>query len=475
MPVTRSSAELRQVLEGLVYLDQNVIDLAARFFAELRSIVATFGEESVERLLPHITSLMTTLDDACKENSLLQREIDSVREDLVSAENKCLDLNKSFKGMTLECCELEDNLEAKTRDLENQLAQYKEENKKLQEAVNKDTDPEVTRLLSESTEQINVLTAERKCLLTTIEVLESEIKCLRAELRSSERNARRRSSSYHDLTSLPSCTCHSQPSQSPTSQSQPIHHTPAPQPTTSPLLPSPLETAKHKPLVDHVKDFNKVLVVGDSHLRYSSFKCSSRGAFIECIPGGKILDIKNVLLSYVGVNLSVIYIHVGCNNLRRGFKGGPGYNGGHGKREALHDMAELLFTARTKFPEATVVLNSVLTRRDIGYGALYNFNSQLELMCNNFGVRFVEANTCVTKSDLVRDGVHFNRRGVSRLGTFLVDNIAEVLRSLSTTNTEDSVGHEAPSPPGLDSATAGASTGDHVPRESLGGPVVSEN
>jgi hypothetical protein len=176
---------------------------------------------------------------------------------------------------------------------------------------------------------------------------------------------------------------------------------------------------------DTIKD---VLIIGDSHLRHAAKPCSTEGAYVECCPGGKITDIKNIILSYVGVRLSVIYFHVGCNNLKRGYRGGPGYNGGHGKRGALHCMADLLYSAKTQFPNAKVFLNSILVRRDISYKALFDFNVQLELMCNNFNVCFVEANCCVGRSDLSRDGVHFSRRGVSRLGSLFVDVITEALR-----------------------------------------------
>ncbi|KAG8285117.1 hypothetical protein J6590_087296 [Homalodisca vitripennis] len=153
-----------------------------------------------------------------------------------------------------------------------------------------------------------------------------------------------------------------------------------------------------------IDDFKDVLLLGDSLLRHTSRNCMNRGAYVECCPGG-------------------------TNNLKRGYRGGPGYNGGHGKRGALHAMADLLFTASTRFPQAKVVLNSVLIRRDLTYKALFDFNEQLELMCLNFNVKFVQANCCVGRRDLARDGIHLNRRGVSRLGSLFEDVTAELLLS----------------------------------------------
>ncbi|KAG8251347.1 hypothetical protein J6590_081581 [Homalodisca vitripennis] len=95
--------------------------------------------------------------------------------------------------------------------------------------------------------------------------------------------------------------------------------------------------------------------------------------------------------------------------------GGPGDNGGHGKKQVLHSMADLLFTTKKHFPNSKIFVKSVLIRSDIGYKALFDFNSQLEIMCHNFGVTFVEANCWVARRDLGRDGRHLNRRGVARL------------------------------------------------------------
>ncbi|KAG8248416.1 hypothetical protein J6590_040880 [Homalodisca vitripennis] len=80
-------------------------------------------------------------------------------------------------------------------------------------------------------------------------------------------------------------------------------------------------------------------------------------------------------------------------------------------------MADLLYTVRTQFPNSKVFVNSVLTRTDISYKALFHFNEQIELMCGNFGVTYVEANCSVGRRDLARDGRHLNRRGITHLAT----------------------------------------------------------
>lgn len=159
-----------------------------------------------------------------------------------------------------------------------------------------------------------------------------------------------------------------------------------------------------------------VLLIGDSILRFASEAIAKRGATVELCPGAKIKDIKGKLLNYTNAKFSVIYIHVGTNNLKRGYKGSAGYNGGHGKREALNEMADLLFTVKTYFPNAMVFVNSVIIRSDLSYKALFDYNEQLDSMCNNFGVFFVEANCWVNRSHLANDGRHLNHRGSYQLG-----------------------------------------------------------
>lgn len=51
-------------------------------------------------------------------------------------------------------------------------------------------------------------------------------------------------------------------------------------------------------------------------------------------------------------------------------------------------------------------------------------------MCNNFGVTFVAENCCVGRRDLPQESVHFIRRGVSPLGSLLVDTVSAPLCGL---------------------------------------------
>lgn len=434
MPRATRSNELLTLVDGLFFINDDVIDLAATFYNELRTISANFSDEAIEKLVPHVVSLLSRLNDLSKENNELTQEIASLRDDLSQAQERCVDLNMSFKGKSRECCEIEDQYEAETRSLQAQLSKCRQENEQLKATVEGNPTLDTAGVIAECQEKVATLTTERQCLITTIQTLEADLKCLRSELPGLETQVKRArtSDSSNLLTELAAAeTAKGNITPAPISITHPDTDSAAStsfSPTPSGESGSSSVGDEHRRRAASLPRMKDVLIIGDSHLRYSTKPCLTEGAYVECCPGGKITDIKNVLLSYVGVSLSVIYLHVGCNNLRKGYRGGSGYNGGHGKREALHCMADLLFSAKTQFPKARTFLNRVLVRRDISYKSLLNFNDQLELMCINFNVTFVEANCCVGRRDLSRDGVHFSRRGVSQLGSLFVNVITEALQ-----------------------------------------------
>ncbi|KAG8270334.1 hypothetical protein J6590_087562 [Homalodisca vitripennis] len=164
MPRITRSSDLLNLTDGLFYIDDEVIDLASAFYNELKSIVATFGEEAIVKLVPHVTSLLSKLSDSRKVNCELKQEMKLLSANLIAAENKCLDLNNSFKDKT-------DDYESKTE----QLNKVTEQNVCLKDLVDKTRNNDSDRLVAESNEKIKALTADRKCLLTTIEVLEADV------------------------------------------------------------------------------------------------------------------------------------------------------------------------------------------------------------------------------------------------------------------------------------------------------------
>jgi hypothetical protein len=175
-------------------------------------------------------------------------------------------------------------------------------------------------------------------------------------------------------------------------------------------------------LLPNESQMGKCLVIGDSLLRHSGKQCSKAGVVVDVNPGAKTSSIKHKLLSYVNKKPESIYLNVGTNDVPLGYNGGAGYNGGGGKRAILDSMADLLYMIRTKFPNSKVFLNSIPIRRDINKKSLVQLNEQIELMCFNFGVHYVEVNECLRWYHLARDGRHLNRKGNYLLG-FLIHQV----------------------------------------------------
>ncbi|KAG8335291.1 hypothetical protein J6590_072278 [Homalodisca vitripennis] len=150
MPRITRSSDLLNLIDGLFYIYDEVIDLASAFYNKLKSIVATFGEEASVKLVPHVTSLLSKLNDSWKVNCELKQEMKLLSENLIAAENKCLDLNNSFKDKTVACLEIEDDYESKIHCITEQLNKVREQNVCLKDLVDKTRNNDSDRLVLEA-------------------------------------------------------------------------------------------------------------------------------------------------------------------------------------------------------------------------------------------------------------------------------------------------------------------------------------
>ncbi|KAG8290419.1 hypothetical protein J6590_081887 [Homalodisca vitripennis] len=127
-PITRSS-ELLNVVDGLFYIEQDVIDIASQFYNQLNSCSATFGEDAITKLIPHISLIiLSKLTDLSEANSELSKELGILKENLSPAERRCSNLDKSYRDISVECCELEAQYEDDIGRLSTQLASCREGN-----------------------------------------------------------------------------------------------------------------------------------------------------------------------------------------------------------------------------------------------------------------------------------------------------------------------------------------------------------
>src|SRR5436190_16861993 len=97
MPAVTRSSDMLTLLNGLFFIDDDVIDMASKFYSELRCTIATFGEETIERLVPHISSMLNKLNDISKVNVELLNEMSDLRANLYAVERKYGSLNSSFR------------------------------------------------------------------------------------------------------------------------------------------------------------------------------------------------------------------------------------------------------------------------------------------------------------------------------------------------------------------------------------------
>ncbi|KAG8293388.1 hypothetical protein J6590_018802 [Homalodisca vitripennis] len=145
MPVTRSS-ELLNIIDGLFYIDDDVVALASKFYSTLKSTSATFGVDSIERLIPHVSLIFSKLNNSCKVNKELNQDLSVLREQLENIENKFSGLNNSFKEKAEEYNELEDEASEKISRLTQQLNEIREENRQMKASHRETEKMDIERL-----------------------------------------------------------------------------------------------------------------------------------------------------------------------------------------------------------------------------------------------------------------------------------------------------------------------------------------
>ncbi|KAG8313770.1 hypothetical protein J6590_108004, partial [Homalodisca vitripennis] len=146
MPVTRSS-ELLNIIDGLFYIDDDVVELASKFYsAPFKSTSATFGVDSIERLIPHVSLLFSKLNNSCKVNKELNQDLSVLREQLENIENIFSGLNNSIKEKAEEYNELEDEASEKISRLTQQLNEIREENRQMKASHRETEKMDIERL-----------------------------------------------------------------------------------------------------------------------------------------------------------------------------------------------------------------------------------------------------------------------------------------------------------------------------------------
>lgn len=155
----------------------------------------------------------------------------------------------------------------------------------------------------------------------------------------------------------------------------------------------------------------KVVVLGDSMLKFAGDKCREAGHDVYCFPGIKIEELKHQVESLRLDN--VVAIHVGSNNIQRGVQA----------EEIMGDTMDLIDHIRKQNPRTQIIISGILQRRDVSWRRIRRINEELDWLCVTRNCLMVDGNCWIGNDDIARDGIHLNRNGSSKFGRLLCDAI----------------------------------------------------
>ncbi|PNF20640.1 hypothetical protein B7P43_G04217 [Cryptotermes secundus] len=144
------------------------------------------------------------------------------------------------------------------------------------------------------------------------------------------------------------------------------------------------------------------LVLGDSIIR----NVEAEHMRVQCFPGIRTEQLQRVIDNTDLGAPNTVVIHVGTSDLRR--TGNLDY--------VMGDVYALVKKAKTKFPQATLVLSGVLRRRDVSWRRIGAQNDIYDWVAMSLGVTFVDPNSLIEDWDFGRDGLHINSSGARKLG-----------------------------------------------------------
>ena len=151
-------------------------------------------------------------------------------------------------------------------------------------------------------------------------------------------------------------------------------------------------------------DSEKCLVLGDSIIRNVGEEESDLR--VKCFPGIKTEQLRRVIDNRNLGGADAVILHVGTNDVRS-------------YRNLDYFMGEvynLVTTAKTKFPDARLIISGVLRNRGVSWRRVGAANDRLEWVAGALGVTFVDPNSWIGDEDFGRDGLHLNRKGARHLG-----------------------------------------------------------
>lgn len=156
------------------------------------------------------------------------------------------------------------------------------------------------------------------------------------------------------------------------------------------------------------------LLIGDSIIKY----VMPENCQVNTYPGIYVDQLKNKITIMDNKERSLfktVIIHVGTNDLSKC----------RSPDDVMGRMYNLILLAKTLFPKANIVINSIVKRRDISLKLVKITNRNIKWICRELKVVFFELNKYIDTRCLGRDGLHLNRRGSYYLEK-IIDNINKI-------------------------------------------------
>lgn len=164
----------------------------------------------------------------------------------------------------------------------------------------------------------------------------------------------------------------------------------------------------------------RVLVIGDSLLKFAGEACKEKGYEVRCFPGIKLEELQHKVseMNLKKENPEIVLIHAGTNNISRGVRA----------EDIMGETMGLINYIRCKAPNSKIAISGVLRRRDTGIGRIGRINQELDRLCETKKCLMVDGNAWLKDTDFGRDGVHLNRRGSSIFGNLMCNVVSCLLK-----------------------------------------------
>jgi hypothetical protein len=146
-------------------------------------------------------------------------------------------------------------------------------------------------------------------------------------------------------------------------------------------------------------------IFGDSIVRNTGSLLTTPDACVFPRGGARIADIRETVngLSKEAIReTNSILFHVGSNDLHLPL------------RSIMQDFDKLLTLTKSRFPMAHIAISAPLLRSDVPVQKVIEVNNELQILCRDYGVDFIDVNPCFTSSDF-SDGVHLKEYAKIRL------------------------------------------------------------